>query len=202
MDNNTLNDKVQIFTNDGVKRLNELYERLNREAANGFGQDLQQAQEAVYAETYRQLKIIGEYIARIAEPIKDQGGDHEYDGAIQHVWQGLHQGRGIEPHGICMLDAFSTGCDLGEGSGGDISDLPEQKLGRKSFSSSLRLKVYKRDSYKCVYCNSSEDLSLDHIHPVSMGGSNDEDNLQTLCMPCNRTKSARPDSFMRQALGI
>ncbi|HJB68761.1 MAG TPA: HNH endonuclease [Candidatus Fournierella excrementigallinarum] len=31
-------------------------------------------------------------------------------------------------------------------------------------------------------------LEIDHIIPVSKGGRTEEDNLQTLCWKCNRSK--------------
>lgn len=34
-------------------------------------------------------------------------------------------------------------------------------------------------------------LSIDHIHPERHGGTLDEDNLQTLCRPCNSRKGSR-----------
>ena len=55
----------------------------------------------------------------------------------------------------------------------------------------VRERVYERDGWACVSCKSTEDLSLDHIYPWSLGGSDDEDNLQTLCKPCNSRKGAR-----------
>lgn len=42
----------------------------------------------------------------------------------------------------------------------------------------------------CLACKSNEKLSVDHIWPVSKGGTNDELNLQCLCMPCNLRKRA------------
>jgi len=52
-----------------------------------------------------------------------------------------------------------------------------------------RFLVIKRDVYRCRICNrSGVDLEVDHIVPVSQGGSDRLDNLQTLCRDCNRGK--------------
>jgi len=50
--------------------------------------------------------------------------------------------------------------------------------------------VWKRDEGRCCYCASNDELQLDHIIPVALGGSNDEANIQVLCGPCNRQKGA------------
>jgi 5-methylcytosine-specific restriction endonuclease McrA len=44
----------------------------------------------------------------------------------------------------------------------------------------------------CVQCGSTSQPSLDHIQPLSRGGSNTKDNLQRLCFPCNSRKRDRP----------
>lgn len=48
--------------------------------------------------------------------------------------------------------------------------------------------VYKRDQYRCVYCGSEKDLTLDHVLPKSRGGVNSWDNLVTCCRKCNARK--------------
>ena len=55
----------------------------------------------------------------------------------------------------------------------------------------LRARVYARDGHACVLCGATADLTLDHVHPRSLGGAHDEDNLQTLCRSCNSRKGAR-----------
>ncbi|NUO57264.1 MAG: hypothetical protein HOV78_11400 [Hamadaea sp.] len=50
--------------------------------------------------------------------------------------------------------------------------------------------MYARDGWKCVQCGAMAPLSLDHIWPWSLGGSDRPENLQTLCMPCNLRKGA------------
>lgn len=47
----------------------------------------------------------------------------------------------------------------------------------------------RRDGFCCQLCNVSTDLKIDHIKPVAKGGTNDLDNLQLLCGPCNLAKS-------------
>ena len=57
--------------------------------------------------------------------------------------------------------------------------------------SRFRHKVFSRDGYRCVECGASNKdvrLEVDHIVPVSKGGLDSLDNLQTLCFVCNRGK--------------
>jgi 5-methylcytosine-specific restriction endonuclease McrA len=51
--------------------------------------------------------------------------------------------------------------------------------------------VFARDPHKCRCCGSSEKLTIDHIVPLTRGGSNDLDNLQILCRNCNSRKGNR-----------
>ena len=48
--------------------------------------------------------------------------------------------------------------------------------------------VMGRDENKCRECGSVENLEIDHIKPLSRGGTNDIDNLQILCRKHNRKK--------------
>ncbi|MCM2280097.1 MAG: HNH endonuclease [Oligoflexia bacterium] len=62
---------------------------------------------------------------------------------------------------------------------------------RIPISKSLRFEVFKRDSFKCVYCGTEAPgvvLHVDHIIPVAKGGTNEITNLVTACQPCNSGK--------------
>lgn len=52
----------------------------------------------------------------------------------------------------------------------------------------LRQQVYERDGFACVYCGSTEQLSLDHRTPEIRGGSHEAANLATACLACNGAK--------------
>lgn len=49
-------------------------------------------------------------------------------------------------------------------------------------------KIFKRDVV-CVYCNSFNKLSLDHIIPVSNGGDTTFNNIVLACKSCNSSKN-------------
>jgi len=66
---------------------------------------------------------------------------------------------------------------------------------RENIPKQIRFEVFKRDSFKCQYCGASAPevlLHIDHIKPVSKGGSNDITNLVTACIKCNLGKSNIP----------
>ncbi len=65
-------------------------------------------------------------------------------------------------------------------------------------SPETRAMVFSRDEHKCVRCGSPDRLSVDHITPRSKGGSNDESNLQTLCVTCNTSKNNRTYAEVEQ----
>ena len=65
---------------------------------------------------------------------------------------------------------------------------------RKTIKRALRLAVYERDDFTCQYCGLHGDegeLQIDHIIPVSRGGTNDINNLVTSCATCNKKKGAK-----------
>jgi hypothetical protein len=61
---------------------------------------------------------------------------------------------------------------------------------RTGISDALRQFVYERDGYRCGRCGTTADLTLDHVHPWVLGGTNSAENLRTLCRPCNSRKNA------------
>lgn len=73
--------------------------------------------------------------------------------------------------------------------------MPTTPPSRRAISKALRFEVFKRDSFRCQYCGAEAPsvlLHIDHIKPVSDGGTNDLTNLITACMPCNLGKRDVP----------
>jgi 5-methylcytosine-specific restriction endonuclease McrA len=68
------------------------------------------------------------------------------------------------------------------------------KLRRVPIPAAIRRHVYARDGYSCVYCGRRGRrvlLTIDHVFPVALGGTNDVGNLVTACRACNLAKGAR-----------
>lgn len=86
---------------------------------------------------------------------------------------------------------------------GELIKLLESKLTASAFvkeqrtlmTKKLREYIKTRDNFTCCNCGNSIHnepnllLEIDHIIPVSKGGRTEENNLQTLCWKCNRSKS-------------
>jgi hypothetical protein len=71
------------------------------------------------------------------------------------------------------------------------SNTPKKAKIKKKISARTRLNVLMNDGYQCVKCGSNKDLTIDHIMPESLGGSKEEENLQTLCRICNSKKGVK-----------
>lgn len=82
--------------------------------------------------------------------------------------------------GVIHLDVAPRNANLGNGK-------------RSVISTRQRYRILELASFRCVACGatpSKDDVKLhiDHIVPVSRGGSSDESNLQVLCEMCNLGK--------------
>lgn len=63
-------------------------------------------------------------------------------------------------------------------------------------SKRTRFEVLRRDAHTCRYCKSTTSpLTVDHVTPVALGGTDDPSNLVAACKDCNAGKSSSsPDA--------
>lgn len=79
----------------------------------------------------------------------------------------------------------------------NIEKKKTMKYQRSLMTQKLREQIKQRDNYMCQICCNSLSmepnllLEIDHIIPISKGGTTEETNLQTLCWKCNRKKGAK-----------
>ena len=61
-----------------------------------------------------------------------------------------------------------------------------ERAKRQYVSVKVREEILERDGKKCLLCGNQIDLRVVHITPVSRGGNNNPENLQTLCVSCHK----------------
>ena len=93
--------------------------------------------------------------------------------------------------GMAVLNALGLPTAPVEDDVDQIDLIPTPRSSRKQIPFITRARVVARDKFKCVTCSAERFLTIDHIVPVSKGGTDDEGNLQTLCSICNSKKGAR-----------
>lgn len=139
-------------------------------------------QDVVSYETYE------EYCDRICKADQEK-----MDAAIDAVYAAAKM---LAPH-LALIFPYGDGKGgwlirtLCEEAGLNIDPFPSAKNKSQQLKPSLRKSVLERDAYRCKHCDSHMNLSVDHIYPKSKGGTDDLDNLQTLCRSCNSKKGAK-----------
>lgn len=66
-----------------------------------------------------------------------------------------------------------------------------RKKSAKGNSSFEEIQELKSWFSKCAYCNQKEAKTIDHIIPLSRGGTNDIENMIPVCVSCNSKKGAK-----------
>ncbi len=76
----------------------------------------------------------------------------------------------------------------------EIQQKPDPSL-RTRLSSKSRMKIFTSNNFTCEYCSGKfhpDALTIDHIIPLSSGGTNCDTNLACACATCNSYKSTFP----------
>lgn len=68
-----------------------------------------------------------------------------------------------------------------------------------------KIKIFERDGWECQYCGLPlvrGTATIDHVHPLSLGGDHSDGNLRTACHACNSTKLDRSERWLRLFIGL
>jgi len=57
--------------------------------------------------------------------------------------------------------------------------------------------VINKQNRQCLACGGKEKLTVDHIVPLSMGGTNNIANIQGLCLSCNSKKGTKTKDYRK-----
>ena len=119
-------------------------------------------------------------------------------------------------HFVQILDLYDYLWQWGDGYGAWVTEVIEDALrdqgfqryrpdpkarntnSRKPVSQGKVVIAMQKSNGLCVRCGATERLEVDHIVPVSRGGTNEIDNLQMLCKSCNASKR---DKTMEEWIG-
>lgn len=80
-------------------------------------------------------------------------------------------------------------------------EIARRKEYKRKGGGKLPLNAYSMlvDKYgeRCLKCGSKDDLTIDHVTPIVLGGKSELENLQILCRSCNSSKSGRSSADYR-----
>jgi hypothetical protein len=79
------------------------------------------------------------------------------------------------------------------------------RIGRGKIPKEMRQRIFERDGYTCQFCDRvfvAEDLTIDHLVPISKGGLDEPTNYVTCCRPCNEAKAASPLVEFSQRINV
>jgi 5-methylcytosine-specific restriction endonuclease McrA len=62
--------------------------------------------------------------------------------------------------------------------------------------------LIERDGDRCVYCETTGRMVVDHMVPIALGGTDHEDNLALACRPCNSGKSGRTPELANMTIRV
>lgn len=71
------------------------------------------------------------------------------------------------------------------------NNTPTRRAHHSKTHATVKRIVYNRDPHQCVYCGTTNDLTIDYRVALANGGPMHSDNAVIACRPCNSSKGAR-----------
>lgn len=105
----------------------------------------------------------------------------------------------------CVHDG---GVEVGGGGFITTGHLPDSAVQRRAPDRKLRMRVLKRDGYRCVVCGrrpgdyTDLELHVHHVIPWRMHGPTAEENLVTLCGACHKGLDPDYEPSLRELAGL
>jgi len=111
--------------------------------------------------------------------VQNEKGQIEYLYQMTDLHRRIYYAR-THPHPYLIVDLVPPVMD---------APFPAQWEGRttpeKAGWAETRLAVLARDGYRCTHCGDQDNLHVHHVRPRRKSGTNQMDNLQTLCETCH-----------------
>jgi hypothetical protein len=89
------------------------------------------------------------------------------------------------PHALHLIGLFEKHVERKQK--GKVAKRYERQKTAKDYDA-LFVAIGRRDGFRCAACGIVDNLQLDHILPVTLGGDSSPENLQLLCKSCNLKK--------------
>ena len=146
-------------------------------------------------ETYKEEKVQRNFKGKVDKFVKKAIEKNLYDVTTAHI-KNIAVELGEDTEGILNQLQNAVSVRLRQ-----LSP-PNNKRKRDNLTKSIKIEVFKRDNYKCQECGAGKEKGLvpHHITPHSLGGTDEMDNLITLCSSCNSSISNRkynpPDNWI------
>ncbi|MCX6748036.1 MAG: HNH endonuclease [Candidatus Pacearchaeota archaeon] len=130
----------------------------------------------------------------------------------------VEKAKEMEMYDVTSAHIKNIAVELGEDTSGILNQLQNavstqlrlhsgnKEKRKRDLTKSIKIEVLKRDNYVCQECGKgkSEGLHVHHITPHSLGGTDEMDNLITLCRSCNASIGDRkynpPDSWIGRTI--
>eukprot|EP00250_Pteridium_aquilinum_P016968 c23386_g1_i1 orf=201-1106(-) len=159
-----VSEKLVALSSTGVASTESAYEEW--EAADEYDKELAQYRGLVLDVSYRPINVVCWRRALCLEILEKADVLEYYDEVINSP---------SKPFAIPAVLRINDYCHT------PVHNKVKLSLNRKN--------LFLRDKFRCQYCKAQENLTVDHVIPVSRGGEWTWENLVTACSKCNARKS-------------
>jgi len=95
-----------------------------------------------------------------------------------------------------LLEAGASHRDFTTEIAGRIAEAQRRAEERGRITIGVRWEALRASKFRCQHCGRAADQSelvVDHVVPISRGGTSEQSNLQALCRDCNAGKGAKTE---------